>query len=218
MFIETLIATVLLAMPRAGQAPDLHLKITLFEVPFRIVSMTFAGWTAKDGSVVGKTVGGATTGAFPAGAIVLQNRLPAESGIREAQKAIREFMADDCVKAQNIIVNELAEHELCFGQIGESGQEVYQELSKGRPSPVSYRIHIELAWENEDQVGLALRIWLNWQDPGGIQDFGGIVPERLAFDETISAKTRQTSLVAFPTSESHWDRSIIWLAISVRNI
>jgi hypothetical protein len=216
MLTGNLILTMLMAVPIGQDAAHIRVRISLFEVPFRIVSWTYAGVT-KDGGVAGTMVGGSTTGSFPPRPITLQDRLPAGSESLDIKKAIREFMAYSCIRAQDIIVNDLAQHELVFDHQSEAGQEIYQELRKGRPSPVSYRLEIEPAWQNEEAAGLALQIWLRWQDPGGIQAFSGDVPERLAFDETVSVKFDQTTLVAFPSSTSG-PRSVYWLAISVEAV
>lgn len=214
MFMGDLMLTLLLVIPLSQETANVRVRITLFEVPSMIVAWTFAG-VAKDGGVVGTTVGGSTTGAFPAGVVSLQNRMPAGSDSLEIKKVIREFMAYGCIRAQGITVYELANHELVFRDQREAGQEVYQELDEGRPCPVTYRLVVEPAWEDEQEAGLALQVWLRWQNPYGVQDIINNIPERLALDQNVAVKFGQTSLVGFPSSTSRPRRSIFWLALSV---
>jgi hypothetical protein len=213
MFIGNLILTVLMAIQPSQETADIRVRISVFEVPFMIVSYTVAG-VSKDGGVVGTMVGGSTTRSFPRDAVTLQNRLAAGSHSVEIKTAIREFMAYSCIRAQDITVHELAEHELVFDHQGEAGHEVYQELDQGRPSPFSYRLDIEPAWESDEEAGLALQVWFRWQNPYGLQDISGEVPERLAFDQTVAVKFGQTSLVGLPSSTSG-RRFIYWLAVTV---
>jgi len=212
MLMRNLILSMLIAIPLGQETANVHVRLTLFEVPFMIVSRVIAGGVTEGGGVVGTMVGGSTTGSFPDGAVTLQNRLPAGSYSVDIKKVIREFMAYDCIRAQDISVNTLVEHALVFGHKSRAGQEVAQELDL---ESLSYRLDIEPVWENEEEAGLALQIWLRWQDPYGIQDIKNDIPERLVFDQTVSVKFGQTILVGFPSSTSRSRRSIFWLALSV---
>jgi hypothetical protein len=214
MFMGNLILMLLMLIPLGQETADIRVKITLFEVPFMIVTTMFAGGVAKDGGVVGTMVGGSTTGGFPAEVVSLQNRLPADSYSVDIKSAIRDYMANSCIRAQNITVYELANHELVFRDQREAGQEVYQELDEGRPCPVAYRLVVEPVWEDEQEAGLALQVWLRWQNPYGVQDIINNIPEHLALDQNVAVKFGQTSLVGFPSSNSG-PRSIYWLAVSV---
>lgn len=214
MFVCHLILPLLMAIPLGQETANVRVRITLFEVSSMIVSRMFAGIVTEGEGVAGTLVGGNTTGSFPASPVTLKNRLAAGLDTMDMKGAIREFMANDCIRAQDITINELAGRELVFGHQGEAGQEVCQELHQGRPSPLSYRLDIEPVWENEQEAGLALQIWLLWQDPYGIQDIKDNIPERLAFDQAVSVKFGQTTLVGFPSSTSG-RRFIYWLALSV---
>jgi len=127
MFIQILILTNLMALQPAEEAANVRVRITLYGVPFMIVSRTIDTRVAEDGSVIGTMVGGSTTGAFPADVVSLQNRLPAGSYSVDIKDAIREFMASGCIRAQDITIYELAGHELIFDHQNEAGQEVAQE-------------------------------------------------------------------------------------------
>jgi hypothetical protein len=210
-----LILTLLLVIPLGQEAAKIRVRITMFEIPFMIVSRTIATRVAEDGSIIGTMVGGSTTGSFPDGEVTIHNRLPAASDSVDIVKAIREFMAYGCITAQDIGVNEFTRHELIFDLQDGAGEEVYQELHKGRPSPLSYRLAIEPVWENEREAGLALQVRLRWQDPFGIQDIRDNIPERLVYDQTVFVRFGQTTLVGFPSSSSRSRRSIYWLAIAV---
>jgi len=212
MFVCNLILPLLMAIPLGQETVNIRVRITMFEAPSMIVSRMFAGRTTKGGGVAGTMVGGNTTGSFPDGAVTLQNRLPAGSYGVDIKKVICEFMAFDCIRAQDITVYELAGHELVFNAHSGAGKEVAQKLDL---DSLSYRLDIEPAWKNEQEAGLALQVWLRWQDPYGIQDIRDNIPERLAFDQTVSVKFGQTSLVGFPSSTSRSRRSIFWLALSV---
>jgi len=214
MFVCNLILPLLMAIPLGQETADIRAKITLFEVPSMIVSRMIATRVTKDGGVEGTMVGGSTTGSFPAEMVCLQNRLPAGSDSMALKKAIREFMANDCVRAQDITVYELAGHELIFDHQNETGQEVAQKRDAW-PYWLSYHLAVEPAWMDEEDVGLALRLWIRRQDPYGLQDITGQVPECLVFDQTVAVKFGQTSLVGFPSSTSRPRRSIFWLALSV---
>lgn len=214
MLICNLILTLLATTPFAQETAGICVKISLFEVPSMIVSYTVAGWSTPDGGVAGTTVGGNTTWSFPSRPVVLQNRLPAGSGSVDIKTAIREFMAYGCIRPQHIAVHELAEHELVVDRQGEPGQEVIKEIHQGRPSPLSFRLEIGGAWQNEDETGLALQIRLSSQDPSAVQDISGDIPERLVFDQTVSVTLGQTTLLGFPSSDSRARRSIFWLALS----
>jgi bacterioferritin-associated ferredoxin len=214
MFIGNLTLAVLMAVQPGQETAGIRVTISLFEVPSMIVSYTVAGWSTPDGAVVGRTVGGNTTRSFPNRPAVLQNWLPAGSDCGDIKTEIREFMANNCIKAQHITVNEIAGHELVFDERAEAGQEVYQVLEEGRPSPFSYRLNIEPAWQNEEEIGLSLKVWLRWQYPYGVQEISGNVPERLVFDKIVVTKFGQTTLVGFPSSDSRGRRSIFWLALS----
>jgi len=216
MLIGNLILALLMAIPLAQESASIRVKITLFEVPFMIVSWTTAR-VAEDGSVVGTMVGGSTTGAFPAEAVSLQNRLPADSYSVDIKSAIREYMAYSCIRAQNITVYELAGHELDFDHQNGVGQEVAQEREDW-PYWLSYRLAVEPAWKNEEEIGLALRLWIRRKDPHGLLDITGQVPEHLVLDQTVTVKFGQTSLVGFPSSTSRSRRSIYWLALSAETL
>jgi hypothetical protein len=212
MVMGNLILTLLMVIPLGQESANIRVKVSLFEVPFMIVSWTTAR-VAEDGSVVGMTVGGSTTGSFPTGVVSLQNRLPADSYSVDIKSAIREYMAYSCIRAQDITVYEFAGHELIFNHQNEAGQEVAQERD-GWPYWLSYRLAVEPAWKNEEQVGLALRLWIRRKDPHGLLDITGQVPEHLVLDQTVALKFGQTSLVGFPSTTSG-PRSICWLAVSV---
>ena len=207
-----LMLTLLLVIPLSQETANVRVRITLFEVPSMIVSRMIASRVTEDGGVEGTMVGGNTTGSFPDGAVTLQNRLPAGSFSVDIKKVIREYMAYGCIRAQDISVNELAEHALVFGHKSKAGQEVAQELD---PKSLSYRLVVEPAWEDEQEAGLALQVWLRWQNPYGVQDIINNIPERLALDQNVAVKFGQTSLVGFPSSTSRPRRSIFWLALSV---
>ena len=219
MFVCNLILPLLMAVPLGQETANVRTRITLFEVPSMIVSRMITSRVTKDGGVEGTMmVGGDTTASFPAEGVSLPSRLPASSVSEDIKKVIREFMANSCLRAQDISVNELAGHELVFDHRCLAGQEVYQELHKGRPYPLSYRLVIEPAWQNNEEAGLHLQIWLRWQDPYGIQDIRDIIPERLAFDQTVAIKFGQRTLFGFPSSTSRSRRSIYWLALSVEKL
>jgi hypothetical protein len=205
----------LMVLPLYQEATNLQVRITMFEVPFMIVSWTTAR-VAEDGSVVGTTVGGSTTGSFPTGVVSLQNRLPADSYSVDIKSAIREYMAYSCIRAQDITVYEHAGHELIFNHQNEAGQEVAQERDDW-PYWLSYRLAVEPAWKNEEEIGLALRLWIRRKDPHGLLDITGQVPEHLVLDRTVALKFGQTSLVGFPSTTSG-PRSIYWLALSVEKL
>lgn len=213
MAICSLMLTLFMAIHPGQEAANLRVRIIVYEVPFMIVSRTIAG-VAEDGSVVGTMVGGSTTGSFPDKAVTLQNRLPAGSYSVDIKDVIREFLAYSCIRAQDITVYELAEHELVFNDPHEAKREVYQELDEMRPSPVSYRLNVELTWENEHEAGLAIQVWLRWQNPQRIQENITNIPERLAIDENVAVKLGQTSLAGFPSTTTG-PRSVLWLALSV---
>lgn len=213
MLICSLILTLLAAMPFGQEATGMRVKISLFDVPSMIVSYTVAGWSTPDGGVAGTTVGGDITGSFPDHPVTLENRLAAGSLAVDIKTIIRDFMANACLRAQDIPVHELAGHELVFAEPAEAGQEVYQELEEGLPSPSSIRVDIEPAWETDEETGLSLRVWLRWQDPYGIQEISGNIPERLAVEQTVPVKFGLISLVGFPSSTSG-RRFIYWLALS----
>ena len=91
MFMGNLILTLLMAIPLGQEAASIRFKITIFEVPFMIVTTMFAGGVAKDAGVVGTMVGGSTTGAFPDEVVSLQNRLPADSNGVDIKSVIPEY-------------------------------------------------------------------------------------------------------------------------------
>lgn len=213
MFVGNLILPVLMVIPLGQETGNVRVRITLFEVPSMIVSRMIATRVTKDGGVEGTTVGGSTTGSFPTSVVSLQNRLPADSYSVDIKSAIREYMAYSCIRAQDIRVYEFSGHELIFDHQNKAGQEVAQEKDAW-PYWLSYRLAIEPAWKNEEECGLALRLWIRRKDPHGLLDITGQVPEHLVLDQTAAVKFGQTSLVGFPSSTSG-PRSIYWLALSV---
>jgi hypothetical protein len=215
MSIGNLILTFLMAIPLGQETANIRVRIILFEVPSMIVSRVIAGEVAEGEGVVGTMVGGSTTGSFPDEAVTLQNRLAAGSDTMDIKRVIREFMAYDCIKAQDVSVFELTEHELVFNYQNEAGQEVAEELDL---DSLLYRLDIEPVWKNDEEAGLALRVWLRWQDPYGIQDIRDNIPERLVFDQTVLVKFSQVTFVGFPSSTSKSRRSIYWLALSVEKL
>jgi hypothetical protein len=216
MFLTNMIMALLMALPFGQEAANIRVKITLFEVPFRIVSWTYAGVT-KDGGVAGTTVGGPTTGAFPSGGVSLQNKMSADSSSLDIKSAIQEHMAYSCLRAQDITVNEIARHDLVFDDQGGAGQQVTEELYRDRPSPFFYRLDIEPAWKNDEEIGLALKLWIRGQEPYELQDITGQLPERLVLDQTVAVRFGQMSFTGFPSTTSG-PRSIYWLAVSAETI
>jgi hypothetical protein len=214
MFVGHLILPLLMAISLGQETANIRVRITLFEVPSMIVSRIFAGRVTEDGAVAGTMVGGNTTGSFPAGVVFLQDRLAGCANTSDIKSAIFEYMAYSRIKEQDIGIFELTQHELVLGNQPSIAQEVEREIDKW-PHRVSYRLTVEPAWQNEEEVGLALRLWIRRKDPHGLLDITGQVPEHLVLDQTVALKFGQTSLVGFPSSTSRSRRSIYWLAVSV---
>ena len=198
-------------MPIGHATVEMRVKITAFEVPSMIVSTTWAG-PSKDGGIVGTTIGGNTTWSFPNEPIFLQNQLPANSDAAQIISAIRQHMAYGCIREQMIAVSEKTKLEFVLNK-QTTAEEVYWRLDEGRGGN-ALRLAVETAWLNEEGAGLAIKIWLRWQDPFGIQEIGDQPPEQLAVSRVFPLKFGRTSLLGFPSSTSKERRSIFWLALS----
>ncbi len=211
MSLVQIIFPLLMMIPLGQETADVRLRITLFEVPSWIVSMTWAG-PSKDGGVVGTTVGGNTTWSFPSEPVFLQNQLPGNSDTEQITTAIRKHMVYSCIREQMITVTEKTKLELVLDK-QTAAQKVFRQLAEGGGRN-ALRLAVETAWQNGDETGIALRVWLRWQDPFGIQEIGDQLPEPLVVDRVFPMKFGRTSLLGFPSSTSRARRSIFWLALS----
>ncbi len=195
-----------------GQEPiEMHVKITVFEVPSMIVSTTWAG-PGKAGGVVGTAVGGNTTRSFPDKPVFLQDQLPANSAAAQIISAIRQHMTYGCIREQMIAVSDKTKVELVLNR-QTAAQEIFWPFAEGGGRN-SLRLAVERAWRNEDETGIALRVWLRWQDQFGIQEIGDHLSEQLAVDRVLAIKYGRISLLGFPSSDSTGRRSVFWLALS----
>ena len=211
MFLGELVLSLLMAIPLGQETADVRLRITVFEVPSMIVSMTWAG-PSKDGGVVGTTVGGNTTWSFPNEPVFLQDELPDQSDSTRIITAIRKHMVYGCIREQMITAFEKAQNELVLNK-QTAAQEVFRRFAEGGGRN-ALRLAVEAAWQNEAEAGIALRAWLRWQDPYGIQEIEDRLPERLVVDRVLPMKFGRTSLLGFPSSTSRARRSGFWLALS----
>lgn len=204
----------LMMIPFDQETANLRLRITFFEVPSIFVSRIVAGRVDKDGTVAGTMVGGNTTGSFPTKTVFLQDRLAGSADSGDIIGAIREYMAAACIREQDIEVFELTRHDLVLNDKLPIAIEADRGFEQW-PHQASYRLILEPARQNEEEAGLALQLWLRWQDPYGIQDISGQVPKRLVVDQILTAKFGQTSLLGFPSSTLRSRRSIYWLSLFV---
>jgi hypothetical protein len=179
-----------------------------------IVSRTIAGRGDAQGTVAGKMVGGNTTGSFPTKTVFLQDRLAGSAEARDIKRAIRDYMALGCIREQDIGVSELTQHDLVLNDKLPTALEADREIEQW-PHQASYRLILEPVWQNEEEAGLDVQLWLRWQDPYGIQVVSGQVQERLVVDQVLTVKFGQTSFLGFPTSTLKSRRSIYWLALFV---
>jgi len=129
MFLCSLTLSLLMMIPFGQETADIRLRITLFEVPSRIVSMTWAG-PSKDGGVVGTTVGGNTTWSFPTEPVFLQDQVPGRPDSTQIMTAIRRHMVYSCIREQMITVSEKTELELVLNK-QTAAQEVFRQLDEG---------------------------------------------------------------------------------------
>lgn len=214
MFLCSLILSLLVMVPLGQETASIGVRTTLYEVPAMIISRIIAA-RSEDGGVVGTMIGGVTTESFPTDPVFLQDRLEGDADSPEIIMAIREYMAHGCIREQDVNVVELARHDLVLGSQPLGGQEVYREAEK-RPHRVSYRLIIEPAWQYEEGAGLALQVWLRWQNPSDIQEIVDRLPDQLVVDQVLLLKFGRTSLLGFPSSTSRLHRSIFWLALSAK--
>jgi len=211
MLLSQMISFLLVLVPLCQETADIRLRITLYEVPSWIVSRMWAG-PSKDGGVVGTMVGGNTTWSFPNEPVFLQDKLPGNSDTEQIITAIRKHMVYGCVKEQMITVSKKAKVELILDR-QTAAWEVFWRFAEGGGRN-ALRLAAEAAWRNEDETGIALRVWLRWQDPFGIQEIGDQLAEQPAFDQVLPLKFGRTSLLGIPSSSSKERRSIFWLALS----
>lgn len=121
-------------------------------------------------------------------------------------------MAYGCVKEQMITVSKKAKVELVLNRQTDS-QEVFWRFAEGGGRN-AFRLAVEAAWRNEDETGIALRVWLRWQDPFGIREIEDRLPDQLVVDRALPMKFGRTSLLGFPSTESRARRSSFCLALS----
>ncbi|OGD18910.1 MAG: hypothetical protein A2W03_13715 [Candidatus Aminicenantes bacterium RBG_16_63_16] len=196
------------------QDTGLRVKISIYEVPFGIVSRTVASHANPDGSVTGTMAGGATTAKFPKSSVLLENYLSGSSSTAAIKRNIREYMAYGCVRSQDIRVFDLAEHELVFDNGQLRVQETGQDL-ESYPYDLSYHLRIEPAWKTAEDIGLAVQLWMDWRNVPNVQPSETLRRGLPILDQTIPVKLGQTSLAGFrPTIGNGPKGSVYWLALS----
>ncbi len=199
----------------AQEKGKFHVRISIYEIPNMIISRIVSTKIADDGSVTGTMVGGDITSSFPPGVVLLQNRLSDSPIDDPVIKVIRENMASNCVRLQDIQVIALAQHDFLLDAMESESQEVYQDLTSSGIE-YHYRLRVVLEWKNEEEVCLALQLWMNRKNPDSIQLIGVEIPAPLVLDLTVTAKFDQTSLVGFPSYGKKPRDTIYWLAISTK--
>lgn len=153
----------------AQEKGKFHVRISIYEIPNMIISRIVSTKIADDGSVTGTMVGGDITSSFPPGVVLLQNRLSDSPIDDPVIKVIRENMASNCVRLQDIQVIALAQHDFLLDAMESESQEVYQDLTSSGIER-HCRLKVLPKWQNEEEPGLGLQLWMNRQNPFGIQE------------------------------------------------
>ncbi len=194
-----------------------QVRVSIYEVPWMIISRTIASTTNADGSVSGRMVGGITTASVPAGTVLLENRLSGSHSVASVRRAIRKYMSNGCVRDQDITVFELAQHDFSFDgkclELREIGRE-----AKSIRHDLNYHVRIEPAWKTDEEVGLALQLWMHTENRYGVRVIGDQNPELQVLDHTIASKFGHISLLAFRSANESWSGSVYWLAISAEKL
>jgi hypothetical protein len=179
-----------------------------------IVSRTLTSKINEDGSIEGMMIGGSTTASFPNSVVILENRLSGSPLDMTIKRAIREYLANECIRGQDITVYDLASRDLLWDDGRLEAKEVNQDLVTDRLK-LAYRLRVEPAWINEEGFGAALQLWMSWENLFEVREVGAQNPERQVLDERITVKFGQTSLVGFRLDGKRLRASVCWLAISV---
>lgn len=179
-----------------------------------IVSRTITSKINEDGSIQGTMIGGSTTASFPNSVVILENRLSGSPLDMTIKRSIREYMANDCIRSQDITVFDIASHDLLWDDNRLEAQEANHKVETHRLS-LTYRLRIEPAWRNEEGFGVALQLWMSWENLFEVREVSAQNPERQILDERVAVKPGQTSPVGFRLAGKLHRGGICWLAISV---
>ncbi len=191
----------------------LRVRISIYEVPFGIVSRTISSQVNSDGSVEGTTAGGATTAKFPRTPVLLQNYFSGEPIPLTIKGMLREYMAYDCVRSQDITVHDLAQDEFVFDNTRSLVQEAGQSV-ESYPYDLTYHLRIEPAWRTAEAAGVRLQLWMDWKNAPDVQRAGTSSSEPLILDQTIPVKFSQTSFAGFRSPANGPRGFVYWVAVS----
>jgi hypothetical protein len=193
---------------------DYRVRISILEVPSAIVSRFVSSKVNQDGSVEGTIVSGNTTASFPKGVVILENRLKASPTDATIKSPIREFMASDRIRYEDVSVFDLASHDFFFDFKRLESQEVSQQI-KEWPHEISCHLRVAPERKTENDLLVSVQLWMRLKNGLEIQPVGTQDPERLVLEQTVAVGIGQTSLIGFRADDKKL-RDVFWLAVSAQ--
>lgn len=233
---QIVFAALISAFGYTASENGLKISVRVLNIPM-LQSVTWGGDDGT-GKIVGGTVGGDVTSAFPDGVVLIQCDTPSEISIADITKVIRDKVffdhLDELKKTghfPDIGIAPLGEHEYSWNGFAAENRRLplekeFYERSDNHSYPVHYWLSINPMAEIENEI--AARVVFQGGFIGAPLSHGktgeleaGAKPRwtkseaPVLLDQTVGLRRGKTLLVGFPSLHGDSRGTIYWLAIQI---
>jgi hypothetical protein len=230
------LAAVISAFGYAAPENGLRISIRVLNIPpFQSVT-----WGGDDGTgkIVGGTVGGDVTEAFPDGVVLIQCDAPSEIPVAEIKNVVREKIFFNHVyelkktgRFQDIGIELLGVHEYSWNGFEAQDRRLplekeFYEIPENQSRPAHYWMTVNPVDENDNEIAAGIVFRGGFIIPPG--SHGKITTSEspsgprwtkseapVLLDQTVGLRRGKTLLVGFPSLHGDSRGTIYWLAIQI---
>jgi len=229
-------AALISAFGYAAPETGLRISIRVLNIP-PLQSVTWGGDDGT-GKIVGGTVGGDVTSAFPDGVVLISCEAPFEIPVAEIRNVVREKIFFNHLselkktgRFQNLGIELLGEHEYSWNSFEADNRRLplekeFYEMPENQSRPAHYWIMVNTIDENDDEIvaGIVFRGGFKIPPVSGGKITASESPTGprwtkseapVLLDQTVGLRRGKTLLVGFPSSHGDSRGTIYWLAIQI---
>jgi hypothetical protein len=233
---QIVLAALISAFGYAAPEKGLKISVRVLNIP-PLQSVTWGGDDGT-GKIVGGTIGGDVTEAFPDGVVLIQCDAPSEIPIAEIRDVIRGKIffnhLDQIKKTEHfpgIGIEPLGEHEFSWNSFEVDNRHLPREkefymIPENHSYPAHYWLMVNPIEENDNEIVASIvfrgGFIITPVSPGKITALGSQAGPRwtkseapVLLDQTVGLRRGKTLLVGFPSLHGDSRGTIYWLAIQI---